>query len=280
MKVERRSLVRGLLLLSPAIALIGYTMYLDIDFKTLPNIYDPYEALVISFLIAISLTPSAIYEYKLEWEVRGAEAEVPVLLSVIENNLRAGLTLPQALEAATDYLSFLRRDIVKLLNTLSVGEPIEEGLKHFRRDTPLLAVTADYLRIIARGGEELYKTLKEFREAVEVIVNYGNRLREATRSYIGAIYMVMFVYLVTTAVFLKTFIYPLSTQATASNILNPVNAKALTSLIIYGALIESLINGFATSYFTGSRYLSSLFHALIILFPSVAVYAILLFTSL
>jgi pilus assembly protein TadC len=278
--VGKRSLIRQSLLLAPAVALVGYIMYLIVDLKTLPNIYDPYEALIISFLIAVALTPSAIYEYKLEWEVRGAEAEVPVLLSVVENNLRAGLTLPQALEATTDYLSFLRRDLVKLLNTLSVGEPVEEGLKHFRRDTPLLAVTADYLKIIARGGEELYKTLKEFREAVEIIVNYGNRLKEATRSYIGAIYMVMFVYLVTTAVFLKTFIYPLSAQAGVSAILTPIDPKALTSLIIYGALIESLINGFTISYFTGSKYFSSLFHALVLLFPSIAIYAVLLFTSL
>ncbi len=279
MNSRRVSVLRKVLLSLPAASLATYLLYLTFYGRKGFSIYDPYQSIIISFIVAVSLIPSAALEYKLEWEVRSAEAEVPVLLSVIENNLRAGLTLPQALNEATEYLTYLKRDIVKLLNTLSVGEPLEAAMKHFRRDTPLLSVTADYIRVIAKGGEELYKTLREFRESVEVIVNYGRRLREATRSYLASIYLVLIVYLITTAVFLKTFIYPLSATKSASAMLTPVNPDALTSLIIYGALIEAVINGVATSYFTGSRHLSSLFHALILLFLSIGVYTALLFTK-
>ena len=275
---DRKKLLRITFFSLPPLGITAYLLLLKLVIHESFSIYNPYQALVVSFSIGVTLIPSAIYEYKLEWEVRRSEAEVPVLLSVIENNLRTGLTLPQALKASTQYLVFIKKDIIRLLNALSVGETIDSALKYFRRDTPLLSVTADYLKILSRGGEELYKTLRDFRETVEEIVNYSGRLRNATRSYTATLYLVMIVYLITTAVFLKTFIYPLVTQTEKTpGLLAYVNYRSITSLIIYGALIESVINGIASSYFSGSKYLSSVFHAEILLFISVLTYAFLLF---
>jgi len=272
------NLIRVSFFAFPVLGIIVFFLILNLIEHKAFSIYDPYEALIISFFIGVTLIPSAIYEYKLEWDLRRSESEIPVLLSVIENNLRTGLTLPQALKASTDYLIFLKRDIIKLLNALSVGETIDSALKHFRKNTPLLSVTADYLKILSKGGEELYKTLRDFRETVEEIVNYSEKLRNATRSYTATLYLVMIVYLITTAVFLKTFIYPLAIQATkTSGMLATVDPKTITSLVIYGAVIESVINGVASSYFSGSKYLSSIFHAEILLFISILTYGMLLF---
>ena len=275
-----RGLLRKVMLSIPLIIIIGYLLVLTYVRHIRFSIYNPYQTLIISFLIALSLIPSAVYEYKLEWDVRHSEAEIPVLLSVIESNLRIGLTLPQALKASTEYLTFIKKDVIKLLNAVWVGESIESSLKYFRRDTSLLSVTVDYLRILSRGGEELYGTLRDFRETVEDIVNYSDRLRNATRSYTAILYLVIVVYLITTAVFLKTFIYPLSVQTSkAGGLIAHVSPEPITSLIIYGALIESVINGFVSSYFTGSKYLSSIFHSEILLFMSIITYAALIFTS-
>ncbi len=276
--ISRKDL-RILLLTLPAWATVLYAIYLIVITKKGFSLYDPYEAIGVSFVIAVSLIPSALFEYKWEWETSRAEAEIPLILSALESGLRAGLSLPEAFRESLKYSKYLGRDLVKMLNALAAGESIDSAIKYLRRETPLLAITADYLRVLAKGGEELFRTLKDFRESVEVIVGYTGKLKEATRSFLATVYMVLIVYLITTAIFLQTFLYPLARESEKLTMLGRIDPLALTSLIIYGALIESILNGITTSYFTGSRYLSSLFHALILLFLSIMVYTILLFTQ-
>ncbi len=275
-RVSRKDL-RFLMLTLPLWGIILYIIYLNMVVRKGFSIYDPYEAITLSFVVAVTLIPASLLEYKWEWETSRAEYEIPVILSAIESGLRAGLSLPEALRESIKYARYLRKDFIRLLNALAAGENIDSAIKYLRKDTPLLSITADYLRVLAKGGEELFRTLRDFRESVEVIVNYTKKLREATRSFLTTVYMVLIVYLITTAIFLQTFLYPLSRQATRLTMLGHINAMALTSLIIYGALIESVLNGIATSYFTGSRYLSSLFHALVLLFISIIVYTVLLY---
>ncbi len=277
--ISRKDL-RILLLTLPAWATVLYAIYLIIIVKRGFSLYDPYEALGVSFVIAVSLIPSALFEYKWEWETSRAEAEIPLILSALESSLRAGLSLPEALRESLKYSKYLRRDLVRMLNALAAGENIDSATRYLRRETPLLAITADYLKVLAKGGEELFRTLKDFRESVEVIVGYTGKLKEATRSFLATVYMVLIVYLITTAIFLQTFLYPLARESEKLTMLGRIDPLALTSLIIYGALIESILNGITTSYFTGSRYLSSLFHALILLFLSIMVYTVLLFTQI
>lgn len=276
--VSRKDL-RILLLTLPAWATVLYAIYLLIITKRGFSLYDPYEALGVSFVIAVSLIPSALFEYKWEWETSRAEAEIPLILSALESSLRAGLSLPEAFRESLKYSKYLRRDLVRMINALAAGESIDSAIRYLRRETPLLAITADYLRVLAKGGEELFRTLKDFRESVEVIVGYTGKLKEATRSFLATVYMVLIVYLITTAIFLQTFLYPLARESEKLTMLGRIDPLALTSLIIYGALIESILNGVTTSYFTGSRYLSSLFHALILLFLSIIVYTVLLYTQ-
>jgi len=276
--ISRKDL-RILLLTLPAWATVLYAVYLIIITKKGFSLYDPYEAIGVSFVIAVSLIPSALFEYKWEWETSRAEAEIPLILSALESGLRAGLSLPEAFRESLKYSKYLRRDLVRMLNALAAGESIDSAIKYLRRETPLLAITADYLKVLAKGGEELFRTLRDFRESVEVIVGYTGKLKEATRSFLATVYMVLIVYLITTAIFLQTFLYPLARESEKLTMLGRIDPLALTSLIIYGALIESILNGITTSYFTGSRYLSSLFHALILLFLSIMVYTILLFTQ-
>ena len=277
--ISRKDL-RILLLTLPAWATVLYAVYLVIITKKGFSLYNPYEALGVSFIIAVSLIPSALLEYKWEWETSRAEAEIPLILSALESGLRAGLSLPEALKESLKYSKYLRRDLVRMLNALAAGENIDSAVRYLSRETPLLAITADYLKVLAKGGEELFRTLKDFRESVEVIVGYTGKLKEATRSFLATVYMVLIVYLITTAVFLQTFLYPLARESEKLTMLGRINPLALTSLIIYGALIESILNGITTSYFTGSRYLSSLFHALILLFLSIMVYTVLLYTQM
>ncbi len=275
----KRQDLRILLLTLPAWAVLLYILYLTFIARRAFNIYDPYEAINVSFIVALSLIPSAALEYKWEWETSRAENEIPIMLSALESGLRAGLSLPEALREAIKYTSNLRRDFIRMLNALATGESIDSAVRYLRRETPLLSITADYIRVLAKGGEELFRTLKDFRGSVEIIVNYTKKLREATRSFIATVYMVLIVYLITTAIFLQTFLFPLAKQSSKLTMLGHIDPMALTSLVIYGALIESILNGIATSYFTGSRYFASILHALVLLFLSIAVYTALLYMN-
>ncbi len=280
-RIEKEKL-RCLLFSLPVACPIMYFIISALVFNRVVNLYDPREAVTIAYLVAVSMSPLAVFEYRWEWELSTMEVEVPEFLSALEGGIRSGLPLPQALAESLKYVKYLRKDLSRVINALWAGETVERAVKFMRRESPVLAILADYILVLARSGEQLYKTIRDFRESVSTVVNYMRKLRESTKSFLATLYLVMFVYLVTTAIFLTTFIYPLAAQSVQGGqaLLTPVNPAALTTLIVYGALIEAVANGAAASYFMGSRYLAALIHSVIVLFISLALYTVLVYTQL
>ena len=262
----------------PPIFMLVYIVIHNYIYGISPDPLNPVDTLYMSFVIALSLIPASIFEYRWEWELVISEYEVPDFLSALEGNLRAGLPMPRAIHEASRYVKHLRGKLETVVKATYLGETLESSIKYLRGGSQLIELLADYLVILSRSGEEIYRTIREFRESMELMVNYSRKIRDATRSFIATLYLVMFVYLVSTVVFLAAFIYPLSEKATPGvSLISRVNPDAMTSLVIYGALIEAITNGVVISYFTGSRYLSSLIHAVSLLFISILIYAMLVF---
>ncbi len=277
---KEKKIIRAINFSLPLIAFLILLVIHPKVFGTAFNFLDPKDSLLLSFVIALSLVPAAALEFKWEWELITLENEIPAFLSALEGNLRAGLPMPKAIQEASKYVKFLRSKLLTMVKAMYLGKTLEEATEYLRGSrSSLLELMADYLAMLSRSGEELFKTVREFREAVETIVSYSKRLRDATRSFLATLYLVMFVYLVSTVIFLATFIYPLSQQTSTMGmpLIGKVNPDVMTSLVIYGMLVEAVTNGVVVSYFTGSRHISSLIHALVLLFVSIAVYAVLVF---
>lgn len=262
----------------PAILTLAYTLLYFYVNRRYPRPLNPVDTLYLAFIIAASLVPASIFEYKWEWELKVTESEVPEFLSALEGNLRAGLSMPKAILEASRYIKYLRRRLETIVKATYLGETLESSIRYLRGGSHLIELLADYLIVLSRSGEEMYRTIKEFRDAIELIVNYSRKIRDATRSFIATLYLVMIVYLISTVIFLAAFIYPLSKQVTpGAPLISSVNPDVMTSLIIYGAIIEAIANGVIVSYFTGSKYVSSLIHAVSLLFISIIAYTILVF---
>jgi hypothetical protein len=270
--------LRATLFLLPILILIVYLGILYLVLGYADNVlFDPHQALVVSFFVALSLSPIAALEYKLEYDVIELESEIPIYLAALENAVRSGLSLPQALIESSKFTKRLGRDVGRIVSAMWAGVPISKALKASSYETPLLTVFKDFLKVLITSGEEIYKSIGDFRESTETIVGYMRKLRQGTKSYIVSIYMVLIVYVVTTAIFIHFFVQPLAEEAVETPILSFVDANAITALCIYGALMEAVINGVAVSYFTGSRYMSALIHTLFLLYPSLIIYTIILY---
>ncbi len=277
---KEKKVIRAINFSLPLIAFLILIVIHPKVFGRVFNFLDPKDSLLLSFVVALSLVPAAALEFKWEWELITLENEIPAFLSALEGNLRAGLPMPKAIQEASKYVKFLRSKLLTMVKAMYLGRTLEEAAEYLRGSkSSLLELMADYLAMLSRSGEEMFKTVREFREAVETIVSYSKRLRDATRSFLATLYLVMFVYLVSTVIFLATFIYPLSQQTLTMGmpLIGKVNPDVMTSLVIYGMLVEAVTNGVVVSYFTGSRHISSLIHALVLLFISIAVYAVLVF---
>ena len=274
----RRKIIRIINLTLPLILTLTYIIAYHHMYSVYPNLLNPIDTLYMAFIIALSLIPASIFEYRWEWELIVSEYEVPDFLSALEGNLRAGLPMPKAIRGASRYVKHLRGKLETVVKATYLGETLESSIRYLRGSSQLIELLADYLVVLSRSGEEIYRTIREFRESIELIVNYSRKIRNATRSFVATLYLVMFVYLVSTVVFLAAFIYPLSEKATPGvSLIGKVDPDVMTSLIIYGAVIEAITNGVVISYFTGSRYLSSLIHAVLLLFISIMIYAVLVF---
>ncbi|RLG76741.1 MAG: hypothetical protein DRO12_03990 [Thermoprotei archaeon] len=274
----RRGYIRLAAMLLPAASLVIYVAVQLSLYKrsTLKWFLEPSNALVVSYIVAASLIPAAILEYRWDFEVTSAEEEIPAFISAVESGIRSGLPLTEALVEALKYTRYFRPHISRVIRAVFAGERLEDAVEIIEIRSPMLDLFKEFMRVLGRSGEETYRTISEFRDAVDTLVSYSKKLREGTKSFVATVYLVTVVYVVTTSIFLKTFIYPMAERVGAGGLLTPIDADAITSLVIYGALIESLANGLTASVLAGKKHLSYLLHSIALLMIALITYTIVL----
>jgi len=212
-----------------------------------------------------AFTFPAIVEFdNYRWS-RQVERNIPKLLRDIAEAVRSGVTLPRALEEASqrDY-GPLSKELENAISMFILGASWEDSLMSFahRLKRPsALRLSTILIEAHQTGGKmievletsvDLFTSLNEYREE-----QYSNM-----RPYMMTIYMATIIFLVIAYVVLHQFLTPLhaaSAEATVQKsglLANVLDINYYTSILFWASIIESIFGGLIAGKI-GDRTLSA-----------------------
>ena len=223
----------------------------------------------IAFGLVIMFTFPAIIEFNNYRWSRQVDRNIPRLLRDITEAVRSGITLPRALEDASqrDY-GPLSEELEQAISMFILGASWEDSLmflaQRLKRPSALRLATI-LTEAHQTGGKtievlnasvDLFSSLDEYREE-----RYGNM-----KPYIMTIYMAMIIFLIIAYVVLHQFLAPLcetsisATSGTAignSGLLEGVlNINYYSSILFWASIMESIFGGLIAGKI-GDRTLSA-----------------------
>ncbi|MFB0522947.1 MAG: type II secretion system F family protein [Candidatus Bathyarchaeia archaeon] len=218
-----------------------------------------------AFGLLIAFTFPAIVEFNNYRWSRQVERNIPKLLRDVAEAVRSGVTLPRALEEASqrDY-GPLSKELEHAISMFILGASWEDSLMslahHLRRPSALRLSTI-LIEAHQTGGKmievletsvDLFTSLDEYREE-----QYSNM-----RPYMMTIYMATIIFLIIAYVVLHQFLTPLyaaSASATVKEsglLAGVLDINYYTSILFWASIIESIFGGLIAGKI-GDRTLSA-----------------------
>jgi len=253
-----------------------YNKYLVIIFVviglmlfSINQIFLKIDALIIISILIIIVFPFLIQykKYKINKEI---EERFPDFLRDVSSNIKAGMTLPQAVMATkkTDY-GLLDPHLDKMAVHIDWGVPFSKILNNFARDkTKIIKRTVSAINESIKGGGNVTEILDAIGASIIEVNSIRKERQSATYSQMLTGYVIFFVFL-GVLVALQKFMIPT---------LNLGGSPMFNYGIMFRQLI--LIQGFFSGLVIGKmsegKMISGLKHAIILMILGYAVLALLI----
>lgn len=236
--------------------------------------------LVIAFIF-----PAIVEFNNYKWD-RQVDRNIPRFLQDVTEAVRSGLTLPRALEEASqrDY-GPISKELEHTISMFILGASWEDSLMslaHRLRRPSALRLSTILIEAHQTGGKmieildtsvNLFSSLDEYREE-----QYSNM-----RPYMMTIYMATIIFLVIAYVVLHQFLIPLSAASAgaivqeAGFLAGVLDINYYNSLLFWASIIESIFGGLIAGKI-GDRTLSAgLRHSVILIVVTLAFFNVLSF---
>jgi flagellar protein FlaJ len=223
-------------------------------------------------LIALLVFPGIVEFNNHRW-CKEVDKNVPRLLRDVSEAVHSGLSLPKALEEASqrDY-GPISKELERAISMFILGESWQDVLmvlaKRLKQPS-VLRLSTIFIETHQMGGKvnevldtsvNLFTSINEFREE-----QYNN-----TRPHIMTVYFAMFLFFIVSRIILDQFLAPLGqvseTELTGSNFLVAVlDIEYYTSIFFWASNLESFFGGLIAGMM-GERSLSAgLFHSVILM---------------
>jgi len=162
------------------------------------------------FLLAIVVTvfPPAVLDYvDYRWK-RSIDNHIPDLFRSIVQAQKSGMTLPEALEQASNrHYGTMTTELKKMVAQMSWGISFEDALQSLgkRVDTTLMRQIIPLILEAQRSGGQVEKVFEPLEEFVQTTLTFDTERKTQTRPYLAIIYVAFFVFLFTVIILLKSF---------------------------------------------------------------------------
>lgn len=224
--------------------------------------------------LVIAFSFPAIVEFNNNRWGRQVDRNLPRLLRDVTEAVRSGVTLPRALEEASqrDY-GPISKELERAVSKFIMGASWEESLmslaKWLRRPTALRLSTI-LIEAHQTGGRiievleasvNLFSSLDEYREE-----QFSNM-----RPYITTVYMAVVIFLIISHVVLHQFLAPLYQISAGVNVQetsllsNILDANYYTSILFWASSIESVFGGLIAGKIGEKTLSAGLLHSVILL---------------
>ena len=223
--------------------------------------------------LVITLAFPAIVEFNNYGWGRQVERNIPKLLRDVAEAVRSGVTLPRALEEASqrDY-GPISKELERAISMFILGASWEDSimsLAHHLRRPSALRLSTILIEAHQTGGKmievldtsvNLFSSLNEYREE-----QYSNM-----RPYMMTIYMATIIFLIIAYVVLHQFLIPLSATSAEATIAESgllagvLDINYYASLLFWASIIESIFGGLIAGKIGDQTLSAGLRHSVIL----------------
>jgi flagellar protein FlaJ len=186
------------------------------------------------FLLAVVITvfPPAVLDYVDYGWKRSIDKHLPDLFRSIVQAQKSGMTLPQALEEASNRnYGPLTEELKKMVAQMSWGVSFEEALQSFgkRVDTALVGRTIPLILEAQRSGGKVEKVFEPLEKFVQTTLTFDVERKTQTRPYLAIIYVAFFVFLFTIVMLFKSFFLDMADFSTTGQftLMSPKEARSI-----------------------------------------------------
>jgi flagellar protein FlaJ len=239
--------------------------------------------LVLGFIIALGF-PAVVEFNNYRWS-RQVDKNVPRLLRDITEAVRSGITLPKALEEASQRnYGPVSKELEHAISMFSFGASFEDSLMSFARRLKRPGAMRFSTTLI-----EAHQTGGRLIEVLSASVDLSSRLEEYKeeqytnmRPYVMTMYMTTIIFLTMAYVMLHQFLGPLSATASNTSMQNSgllagvLDINYYTSLLFWASILESVFAGLILGKVVDRGLSAGLRHSVILVVVTIAFFNITL----
>lgn len=230
----------------------------------------------LAFGLVIMLGFPAVVEYNNYRWGRQIEQAVPRLLRDIAEAVRSGVTLPRAVEEASQRsYGPLSKELEYALAKFLLGASWEEAMTSLskRINRPVIARLATILVEANQTGGKVSEVLDTSVQLFSSLEEYKEEQLNNTRPYLLTIYMATAIFLVIAYVVLTQFLAPLAISSTrqaatagvTTTLANVLDINYYKSILFWASIIESFFGGLISGKIGERSYLAGLRHSIILI---------------
>ena len=258
-KIESRTkkvVIAVSVLVAAAIVLFGY---FTVGFSAALD-----DFVFFGFLVVVS--PIALVNYvDYRWR-KAVDEHLPDLFRSIVQAQETGMTLPKALEEASerDY-GQLTPELKKMTVQISWGASFEEALLAFGRrvGTVLTQRTVPMIIEASRSGGRVEKVFNPMGKFIQTTILLEKERKTQTRPYIAIIYVALFVFLFTIVILFQTFFTGVEGMALFST---PTSSPAdLKRIFLHLTLVQGFFSGLVAGKMGEGSVSAGLKHSLVMM---------------
>lgn len=257
----------GILIVSAILSFIVIMIYF---------VFFKFDTMTLSYLgviiISIMLFPVSFYDYSFSSKLSVMEEQFPIFLKDLADNLRAGLSITDAVRTVSnnDYRA-LNTEIRRLSNQMSWGVSFEKSIQEMTKRLKKSILISRGLSILVqafKSGGDISPIMNSVAESTILLQNVQKDQETSMVQQVSIIYMIQLVF-VGILIVLFSVLIPITTSGafssgtdfgmgTQTNV--GLNVDYYKGFFFITLVIQSICNGFVAGYTKNNNLLSGVKH--------------------
>jgi flagellar protein FlaJ len=202
------------------------------------------------------------------------DKNVPRLLRDIAEAVHSGMTLPKALEAASQRnYGPLSRELKRAISLFIFGESWQNSLNSLRKrlNRPSVLRLSTILIEAHQAGGKIIEVLETSGNILQSLDEHKEEQYNNMRPYITTMYMATIIFLIISRIILGQFLAPLCQTSNNINMAelgfmpSVLNIEYYTSLLFWASIIEAIFGGLIAGKMGDGSLAAGIFHSVILM---------------
>lgn len=243
---------------------------------------DIFQTMVVISILCIGM-PFTTYKYLAYKRTRKMEKYFPDYLRDVSEELRAGVSLPKAIESASrGSYGPLSEEMKVTAAQISWGIPFDEAMRRFADRTKSQSIRRAVTIIIEthQSGGNISEVMETVAKDIKTLQTIRNRRQSKLKVYTVTIYFIFFLFLGIVVALTISFVPATPDLNRAAEVVggtpSDMSPREFENFFFHLALIEALFSGLIAGQMGTGHVLSGVKHSLIMIVTTLVVFQVLL----